>query len=161
MLSSARCCSTKAAFQPIGRAMTAGFPAAVPPIICPNAWVYKDDWNCSTPSSSQAPAKVSCSTRRASVPGGAAAPARTHRRTRSRPRVSSVITAFPDRRSGYFGRLSISMVPSFSSVTYACCPLGSTAMLDGAFPVATWPTTVYVLVSITVTELSSLSDVKR
>src|SRR5580704_12169513 len=65
--------------------MTPGFPATVPPIICPNAWVYMNDWYCSIPSSSQVAARISCSTRRASVPGEVVA--------RSRPRASSIISA--------------------------------------------------------------------
>src|SRR5580693_3392119 len=95
VFSSTRWCSTKAAFQLIGRAITPGLPCAVPPIISPNAWVYMNDWYCSRPSSSQMAAKASCSPRRASVPGEAAAPGRSRRRTRPRPRAGSVIVAFP------------------------------------------------------------------
>src|ERR1700761_2118602 len=65
---STRWCSTRAAFQPMGRAIKPGFPRAVSPIISPNASVYMNDWYCSRPSSSQMAARTSCSTRRASVP---------------------------------------------------------------------------------------------
>src|ERR1700722_12440316 len=93
VLSSTRWCATRAAFQPIGLAMTPGFPAAVSPIISPNIGEYMDDWYCSRPSSSQTAARTSCSTRRASAPGEA--PALSRRPARSRPRASSVIAVFP------------------------------------------------------------------
>src|ERR1700685_993519 len=87
VFSRTRWCATRDGFQLIDRAMMPGFPAAVPPSICPNALVYMNDWYCSRPSSSQVPARSNCSTRRASVPGEVVAP--------SRPRTSSIIAAFP------------------------------------------------------------------
>ena len=48
------------------------------------------------------------------------------------------------------------MVLSFSLVTYAWRPLGSIAMLVGAFPVGIWPMTRLFAVSTTVTVLSAL-----
>ena len=52
-------------------------------------------------------------------------------------------------------------MPSFSSVTYAWRPLGSTEMLVGAFPVGISAMTRLSAVSITVTVLSKLFTVKR
>src|ERR1700746_2615398 len=99
VLSSTRWCSTRAAFQLIGLAMTPGFPVALSPIISPNIVLYMDDWYCSRPSSSQVAARISCSTRRASVPGEGAVPIGAHRRTRSRPRASPIIAAPALRRN--------------------------------------------------------------
>ena len=60
-------CSTRVAFQLMGRATTPGLPDDVPPIICPNALVNMNDWYWSTPSSSQIAARISCRVRR--MPG--------------------------------------------------------------------------------------------
>ena len=60
-------CSMMPDDQVIGRAMKPGLPAALSASICPNALVNIQDWYCKTASSSQIPARASCSARR--VPG--------------------------------------------------------------------------------------------
>ena len=61
VLSSVRWCPTSRASQLIGLATTAGLPWAVAPIIWLNPVVNMDGWYCSTASSSQIPARPSCS----------------------------------------------------------------------------------------------------